>query len=190
MSDNIWQGEKVRLRAMEPSDWEAFHAFDMADSEMARLSWSIPFPRSTERAKQWAADAAMAEPKDDNFRFVIENLQGEVVGSLNAHGCNRRNGTFEYGTALGRQHRRKGYAREAIQIVLSYFFRELRYQKANVLIYAFNETSLKLHESLGFQYEGRLRRHVFSDGAYHDALMMGITAEEFEMRSLSPSGRG
>ena len=28
MNTNIWQGEKVRLRAVEPSDWEAFHAFD------------------------------------------------------------------------------------------------------------------------------------------------------------------
>ena len=37
MTNNIWQREKVRLRAMEASDWEAFHALD-ADTEAA-VAW-------------------------------------------------------------------------------------------------------------------------------------------------------
>jgi ABC-type microcin C transport system duplicated ATPase subunit YejF len=39
-----------------------------------------------------------------------------------------------------------------------------------------------LHERLGFQQEGRLRRMFFVDGAYVDDVIFGMTAEEFEQR--------
>jgi RimJ/RimL family protein N-acetyltransferase len=44
----------------------------------------------------------------------------------------------------------------------------------------FNDASIKLHEKLGFQHEGRVRRMVFTQGAYHDSLILGLTREEFE----------
>jgi len=188
MQDNIWHGEKVRLRAVEASDWEAFHAFDQSDTEMARMGWQVTFPRSNEHAREWAAKAAAAEPQNDNYRLAIENREGVVVGSINAHDCDARNGTVEYGVGIAAQPRRKGYAREAITLLLNFFFRELRYQKCNVLVYAFNEPSIKLHESLGFQLEGRLRRQVFMHGEYHDGLLYGMTAEEFISRFILPDG--
>ena len=64
-------------------------------------------------------------------------------------------------------------------MVLRYYFRELRYQKATVNVFSFNEASARLHESLGFQLEGRLRRTVFTDGELFDELIYGITVEEF-----------
>lgn len=36
-----------------------------------------------------------------------------------------------------------------------------------------------MHEKLGFQVEGRVRRAVFTGGALHDEILVGITAEEF-----------
>jgi RimJ/RimL family protein N-acetyltransferase len=176
----LWQGQQVRLRAVEPGDWEAFFAWG-ADPEIARDCYYIPFPQSRERAQKWAAEVATAEPKDDAFRWVIETLDGMPVGTLNTYSCDRRNGTFGYGLAIAREHWRKGYAAEAIRVVLGYYFRELRYQKCTVHVYAFNEPSIHLHEKLGFQLEGRLRRTIFTDGMYHDELVFGITAEEFEM---------
>ncbi|MGI8643788.1 MAG: GNAT family N-acetyltransferase, partial [Thermomicrobiales bacterium] len=56
---------------------------------------------------------------------------------------------------------------------------ELRYQKVTVQVYAFNESSIALHEQLGFQREGRLRRLVYTGGQHHDVLMYGLTREEF-----------
>ena len=179
MHNNIWQGQRVRLRAIEPEDWTAFSAFDL-DSEVARDCYHVPFPKSQEASRKWAVDEARAEPKQDVFRFAIENLEGELVGTLNTHSCEPRHGSFSYGIAIAREHWRKGYASEAIWLVLRYYFQELRYQKATVHVYAFNEPSLRLHEKLGFQLEGRLRRMVYTRGAYHDVCVYGMTAEEHE----------
>jgi RimJ/RimL family protein N-acetyltransferase len=114
-------------------------------------------------------------------------LDGPFVGTINTHTCDRRCGTFRYGLGILPQHQRKGYASEAIRLVLRYFFEERRYQKVNADVYSFNEPSIRLHESLGFVLEGRLRRVNFTQGQYHDALMFGMTKEEFEgTRWLAP----
>lgn len=176
---NIWQGERVRLRAVEPEDWKIFNQWDL-DSDMARECYWVPFPKSQEAARKWALDLSLEAPKGDNFRFVIENERGEFVGTINTQDCEPRNGTFSYGVAIRREHQRQGYAAAAIRVVLRYFFRELRYQKCNVGIYDFNAASIKLHESLGFQHEGRQRRVYFTAGKYHDEINMGITREEYE----------
>ncbi len=174
----FWKGQRVRLRAVEPNDWEIFAKWNR-DSEVARMSYAIPFPKSGVLERKHREENALSVPAEDVFRFVIENLEGEPVGTVNTHSCDQRNGTFKYGLAIGRDHWRKGYAREAITLVLKYFFQELRYQKATVHVYEFNPGSVKLHESLGFQLEGRLRRMVYTQGEYHDELVYGLTVDEF-----------
>jgi hypothetical protein len=76
MSLNIWQGQKVRLRAIEPEDWEYFNTENL-DTEIARLCYAIPFPTSRERDRRWAAEHAAAEAKNDAFDFAIENLENQ-----------------------------------------------------------------------------------------------------------------
>lgn len=49
-------------------------------------------------------------------------------------------------------------------------------------IYAFNTASQALHERLGFQQEGRVRRMIYTDGQYHDELIYGLTGDEFAAR--------
>jgi RimJ/RimL family protein N-acetyltransferase len=175
----MWHGDLVRLRAVEPEDWEALFEWGI-DFEAMGLGGDMPLPPSREAMKKWARDLAEREGKDDTFHWVIETLDGEFVGMIETHRCSRRHGTFQYGIAVRREQWRKGYASEAIRLVLAYYFRELRYQKVNANAFSFNEASLQLHRKLGFCQEGRLRRVVFADGGFHDEVVFGMTAEEFE----------
>ena len=176
---NIFEGKLIRLRAIEPTDWEFFHSWDAESTDTARLTDEIWFPNSTTSAKDFAERES--KPREgDTFRFLIETLGGDPVGTINTHSTNLRNGTFMYGLAVHPDQRRKGYAGEAIRLVLRYYFSERRYQKCTAEVYGFNEASQKLHEALGFTLEGRLRRMIYSDGTFHDALVYGITREEFE----------
>lgn len=47
-------------------------------------------------------------------------------------------------------------------------------------VYSFNEASIRLHEKLGFQREGCLRRTIFTQGQYFDVIVFGLTVEEYE----------
>ncbi len=181
MTENAWTGELVRLRAVEPDDWELFRSLD-ADTEISRSAYGVPFPRSIEQSKKWIADTATAAPAGDNYRWVIETLEGAPVGTINTHGCQPEHGHFEYGISIARREWAKGYASEAITIVLRHMFEERRYQKVTAVVYAFNDRSRQLHEKLGFVLEGRWRRVHYAAGVYHDAFLFGMTREEFAER--------
>ena len=178
MNANFWQGERIKLRAIEPSDAEAHFSWNQ-DSEMARFLDQVWFPSSLESVRRWAEKTSTQPPEGDAFHWVIEDAHGELVGMINSHHCDRRTGTFEYGVAVRQEHQRRGYASEAIMLVLRYFFEELRYQKVTVHTQGNNTPSIRLHERLGFRLEGCLRRMAYTQGQFHDELVYGLTIEEF-----------
>src|SRR5205085_5515294 len=141
------------------SDAEAFARWNL-DSEAARgldFTWPpLPFARIAKDTEVLAHRKFEA----GDFAFVVEDGAGVAVGSVNAHHCDPRAGTFMYGLFVAREHRRRGYAAEAVLLVLKYYFAELRYQQCTVSVHANNEASIALHEKLGFRREGTLRRRL------------------------------
>ena len=178
---NTWEGKLVRLRALEPEDWEIHFEWNH-DSDMPHNLHYIWFPQSRAAVRKNIGEGALKRPEDDKVDLVIETLAGEYVGFIGAHSTEPRNGTFKYGLAVLPHQQRKGYASEAILILLRHYFDELRYQKVVATVYSFNEASMRLHERLGFQLEGRLRRMIYSGGQYHDELIYGLTDDEFRAR--------
>jgi RimJ/RimL family protein N-acetyltransferase len=176
---DIWRGQLVRLRGLEPEDWEVHYAWDQ-DSETGRMLDHVWFPNSQARARGWAERTSTQSGDGDRFHFAIEDLtNGELVGSIDTHHCDPRVGAFSYGIGVVPERRRKGYASEAILLVARYYFQELRYQKMNAEVHDDNPASIALHERLGFTREGTQRRMVYTGGAYHDQILFGMTAEEF-----------
>lgn len=186
---NVFQGSQVRLRAVEPGDWRFHHQWDL-DTDNGRLTDEIWFPDSTLGAQAWAEEQAKRGDKNDTFRFqIVTTADDQLVGTINTHTCNPRCGTFMYGIAVHPDHRRKGFAVEAIGLVLHYYFNERRYQKVNAEVYSFNVPSITLHERLGFRLEGQLRRMVYTGGDFHDAMIYGLTAEEFTTAGWNPASK-
>lgn len=174
---SFWTGKRVRLRGIEPDDWTAFMRF--ADDEQ-RLGDLLHPPRSAEGYRAWAKEQAAAKSDDDCFQLAIEAVDtGEIVGAVGSHHADPRAGWFEYGVTMGAAHRRKGYAAEAVVMLLRFMFAERRFHKCGARVFAHNEASLALQRRLGFTEEGRLRDHVFFAGRHHDLVMMGMLAEEF-----------
>ena len=89
---------------------------------------------------------------------------------------------FQLGLGLPNARWGKGDAKEAMLLVLRDMFHERRYQKCNIEVYDFNTRALALYHRLGFQDEGCLRRNYFTNGEYHDEIILGMTREEFDAR--------
>lgn len=180
--NSFWTGERVRLRGIEPEDWQAFMEMD-GYSDHQRSGDMLHPPRSAEGYRAWAAEQAVAKPTGDCFRLAIEALDGGVlVGGISTHDADPRTGRFTYGIGVGGGHQRRGYASEAIVLLLGFMFGERRYHKCEAQIYAYNGASVALHRRLGFTEEGRLRDHEFFAGRHHDLVLLGITAPEFAER--------
>jgi len=175
---NYWQGDLVNLRGIEPEDAELFHQWNL-DSERGRnLDFLWP-PVSLANVRGWTEKQAEQRMEDDTFHWVITTLADEPVGAIATQHCSSRNGTFSYGIDIAQGHRQRGYAAAAIKLVLHYYFEYLRYQKVTVNVHADNGASQQLHIRLGFIEEGRLRRMIYTQGQFIDAIWYGLTREEF-----------
>lgn len=180
---NCFTGKRVRLRAVEPEDVAIWEADDKnRDTEKDRCDNMIQLPRAVWKLQEDFPARLRREGEMESFRFIIENMEGEVVGSINAHSVDNRMGTFSYGLGIYDKYRRKGYASEAVLLLLRFYFMELRMHKCNTAVYAFNEASLGLHDHLGFVREGMRREVYYTKGKYWDDVEFGMTRQEFEAK--------
>jgi RimJ/RimL family protein N-acetyltransferase len=182
MNQNFWRGEKIILRGVEEKDLDdALNRQEEMDTEWERFISEIPFPSSPQQDREEMAQLMKRAPGDDNFFWIITDLEGKNIGFIHTWECQPRMGTFRYALGIRREYRGRGYAQEAVRIVMRYYFHEKRYQKVTVNVYAFNEPSLRFHRKFGFVEEGRLRRMVFTHGEYFDEFHFGMTREEFDL---------
>ncbi len=114
---NFWEGERVRLRAVEPGD-AAFFFELQSDTERNRLLDFLHPPSSRAALETWAREQSRREPKDDAFQRLIESKTGERVGYIVTHTCNPRDGTLSYPLDIAAKARREGYTAEAISFAL------------------------------------------------------------------------
>ncbi|MDI5965395.1 GNAT family protein [Streptomyces sp. SL13] len=174
---SFWTGERVRLRGIEPDDWTAFMRFARDEEQLGDL---LHPPRSAEGYRAWAKEQAAAPNDSDCFQLVIEAVDtGEAVGAVGSQRADPVGGWFEHGVTISAEHRRKGYAAEAVTLLLRFMFAERRYRRCEARILAHNEPSLAFHRRLGFVEEGRLRDRVFLDGRHEDLVVMGLLIDEF-----------
>ncbi|MFE1316784.1 GNAT family N-acetyltransferase [Kitasatospora phosalacinea] len=182
---SYWTGERVRLRAVEPGDGPLLARFS---AEEERLGDALNPPRSLEGWAAFAREKAVADPTADTYQLVIESLaDGTAVGMTSVHRADSRSGLFEYGVTIGAEHRRRGYATEAVPLLLRHQFEERRCHKGTARVFAHNEPSLALQRQLGFTEEGRLRRHFFVAGRHRDVVLFAMFAEEFFARHGGPT---
>ena len=167
-----WAGRKVRLREIDPADHRTLAGFDR-ESVRGR-SPQVGGYRHLAAHRVGVADAG------DNLQFAIETLHGQMlVGSMCAVPADPLSDRFSYGIGIGSQHRRCGYAGDAITVLLAFMFGHRRYRTCEVGIYGGNLPSLSLHGTLGFREVGRVRDTELLRGRTRHLVLMSITAHEF-----------
>jgi RimJ/RimL family protein N-acetyltransferase len=176
----FWQGEQVRLRPLRIKDAEQSFAASLDSPSRQFLQLGVELPTSVELQRTALDKYAGCKDADGVIVFAIENLAGDYVGGISLHSRDEKNGRFSFGIVIDRPHRGQGYAEDAVRILLRYGFWERRYQKCNSACSHTNEASIRLHKKLGFLEEGRRRRQVYFNGAYHDDVLFGMTREEFD----------
>ncbi len=179
-SHYFWQEEKVRFRQPRTDDAERSFVGILDSPGRQLLAPGIELPASVELQRSCMEKYAGCKDAGGEIIFAIETLEGFNVGGIALHSRDDKHGTFSFAVEVGRDHRRKGYAQEAVRILLKYGFWERRYQKCHSSCADVNDASIAMHRSLGFVEEGRRRRQVFFNGRYHDQVLFGLTREEFD----------
>ena len=175
-------GKKTRLRAIERGDILRFVKW-LNDPEVRRyLAMYMPLSQAEE--EKWFE----RQLEDQNSKvFAIETEEGVHIGNIGLHNIDWKNRKAILGIFIGeKEYWGQGYGSDAIRALLGFAFREMSLHRVYLSVYDYNERAIRCYEKCGFRHEGRLRKAHFSDGRYHDELMMGILREEFE--ELNGSG--
>lgn len=180
MGKNYWENKGIRLRAIEEKDLDIYiKQRNNPDSIRQWYEDEILFPESAMDVKRKFEECLIEFGKDDKRIFIIETLDEEYAGEISVWYTKKKHGVFRYGIFLEEQFRGKGYGKQALIIVMDYYFNELNYQKASPTVYSYNTNSQAFHENFGFTLEGRLINDVYSRGVYHDMLYYGMIKDTF-----------
>lgn len=149
------------------------------DEQMALLGHDTPEKLEKEKAK-FTGGLSTYRIKFQNF-LLIERETGATIGAMGYHAwmvpCNRA----EIGYALNNdRHKNKGYASEAMKPILQYGFQQMRLNRVEAFLSPENIPSKKLVEKFGFQYEGLLKEHYYSDNGYEDSACYGLLRSEYD----------
>lgn len=174
-----WQDNLIRLRAMQPEDWEDRY-INRFDSEARRLLQAqIELPPTIKEQKENTEKYSNFNTETGRLMFVIETLDEVTVGNINIKAINERNGTFSIGISINKEWRGKGYGTAAMEMLLKYAYFERRLNKYNGACLEGNEASVALHKKLGCVQEGVRRAQIYSGGRYWDEILFGLTKDEF-----------
>lgn len=166
---------------MTATDIPRFLADGVVDDMRLYGDGFVPFPVNDETRKA-NLERNLAPPMGEECTLSIVDGDGNLVGSINGTDCDLRNGSFFYGVAIFREYHRRGYAIDAVRVLLRYYFEERGYHRAGARVYGFNKASIELQSRLGFREEGRQREMIYTMGERHDVMLYGMTAAEFAER--------
>ncbi|UYX50203.1 GNAT family N-acetyltransferase [Bacillus thuringiensis] len=74
----------------------------------------------------------------------------------------------------------KGYGTEAIKIVLSFVFEQLKLNRLQLEVFSHNLRGMRAYEKVGFVKEGTLRQSLYYNDAYSDEIIMAILKSEYK----------
>jgi len=120
-----------------------------------------------------------------NIMFAIEKkFDRELIGCCGLTNINWKEGHGEVSIYIGeKKWQSKGYASDALRLLLEYGFKELRLHRIYGIIFEYNDASIKFFEKNGFEFEGRHREARFWDGKFYDELVYGILDREYQRNS-------
>jgi RimJ/RimL family protein N-acetyltransferase len=179
--DEMLRGERVALRPLQEGDLDGLVQLFQDLETSHRVSNSPPIPWSKARWEREFEKWTSAESDDTNAHFAIE-VEGKLIGMCQLWSIDHYRGLCNLAITLDRAYWGQGYGQDSVRTLVAYAFRYLNMRKVSLEVLADDERAVGAYKKAGFVEEGRLRQHAWFQGAYADALVMGLLRDEWNER--------
>lgn len=163
------EGKNLILRALEPTDVDVLFEWEN-DEKLWHLSNTItPFSRFT--LEQYILNAHQDIYTTKQLRLMIDKKESDEsnpIGSIDLFDFDPTNKKAGIGVLIVENERSKGYASEALELLIDYCFTTLQLHQIYCNISADNQASLKLFEKQNFTMVGQKKEWLFIDGKWVD----------------------
>ncbi len=172
------EGKRVRIRALKKTDIDEIMKW-INDPEV-KQNLLMRYPISRNQEEKWIENA-MDETDPRNKAFAIETKDGVYLGGIGLHRIDWEDRNAEVGIVIGKkEYWNKGYGTDAMVAILNFAFNQMNLHRVYLRVFEFNRRAIRSYQRCGFKKEGVLRDDRFSNGKYHDTIIMGILKEEFD----------
>ena len=168
---------KIALRAPELSDLNTIHRWEN-DKSLWHLSNTIlPFSR-------FSIEQYIISEQDDIFskkqaRFIISltnsnNTELEVVGAIDLFDFDPKNRRAGVGILIEEAYRNKGYAKQALILLIEYSFNVLNLHQLYCSILSSNTDSLNLFKKQQFSIIGVKKEWILLNNKWRDEYLLQL----------------
>lgn len=163
---------RIYLRALEPDDYKISIAW-RKDDQIWNMLGGTKYFVSEAYEKKWVEDTIF-NSKDIRLAVCLKE-DDNYIGNVYLTNIDMVNRTATSHVLIGeKSYWGKGYASEALKLLLDYAFNERGLHRIAALVLESNTQSIKMHIKLGYKQEGILRESVFKNGQYNNQIVLSI----------------
>lgn len=184
MGKVLFETERLRIRNLQESDLHAFYQY-RSNPEITKYQGFEPF--TLDQAKEFIEvhkNKTQIKP-GEWIQYGIEKLDtGQLVGDCALHIQETDSRMAEIGITISLQYQRKGYAKETIQGLVNFLFREKGIHRIIETVDAENIASIQMLKSLSFRQEGHFIENIFARGRWGSEYQFAMLQKEWLDLSL------
>jgi len=170
------QGNFIKLRALEPEDLEFL--FQIENNE---IFWEVSHtqtPFSKFMIKNYLENAHLDIYETKQLRLIIEEKSNaNKVGMIDLFDFNPQHKRAGIGILIHPDSQQKGFASEALSILIQYAFTHLHLHQLFANILTDNKKSLQLFMKNSFKKVGIKKEWIFSEGKMKDEILFQLIKE-------------
>ncbi len=174
---NLKNGDTIIIREANKSDAEAILKYiNTISQESDFLTFGQgEFDKTIEQEECFIDNIS----KQNNALFIIAEIKGKIVGSLNFSGGPRPRiaHTGEFGVSVLRDYWGQGIGSELIKYLFDWCKQSKIIRKINLRVRSDNYPAIHVYKKLGFNEEGVITRDFFIQNRFYDSICMGFTID-------------
>ena len=176
------EGDEVTLRPIEEEDIEHIQRW-MNDVRVWRPALDIN-PTNHAQCSEFF-ETVLSEDEGVHCLACDDDIPLGLVSLMVSHygpDETARSRDTELAYWFGPEHHGQGYGSDAATRMVQYAFEDRNLRRVTARVGSFNQGSVALLESLGFEHEGTLREAAWFRGEYHDMLFYGLLRDEWDTK--------
>lgn len=166
-------GERIRLRALEPQDVETLYQWENDTAIWVASNTQVPFSKFV--LEQYVAASHLDLHTNKQLRLMITTKEGLDVGAIDLFDFDSQHQRAGIGILVAeKMDRGKGYATEALNLLIQYCFTQLHLHQLYCNITIDNEASIQLFKKHNFAITGIKKDWIRVGDSFVDELLLQL----------------
>lgn len=165
----LLKNDFCQLRALEMSDVDFLYRLENDTSLWEVSQTLLPFSRYV--LEQYIIEAQQDIYKSQQLRLAICSAQKQLVGCIDLYDFSPRNQRAGVGIALLPEHRKQGFALNALQLLCQYAFNFLHLHQLYAYVSQKNTASQRLFSKADFTPSGTKKDWILGAEGFEDVMI-------------------